>query len=149
MARCGSCNKFCATTDEGGESVDDLSVEVDASAATSWQPGDPSFVKIRAEVSVDRTSECCGDSVAEGHSNDAEDDLADDDVLVAIRDHLATTLADDEEHDVEIEEEGVSLNERTHGRNKTVVALVEWRIHCCGTKLGEGTLEAEIDFEEC
>ncbi len=159
--RCHSCNKFCST-EVGDASVGDITVEsaIDfgdksdsETVESAWKPGDPSFLSINLTASVERTSECCGDTVGEARVEVADLEVLDEVVLKAVLEHLAKDLGEDSTHDLEIEEEETSYVEDGDGKRDSPYTErldVQWRIHCCGETLGEGTTSCEIDeWEEC
>jgi hypothetical protein len=144
MARCTSCNKFCPT-EVGDPDADDIEVEIDAEAAKTWTPsaGD-AFVTISTTIIVPKTSECCGDDVAEARV-EITAEVTDEDALTAIRDHLAKPLAEDDEHDPEIETEEVSYAEEGTGKKAKEVVTAQWTLTCCGERLAEGRISGDID----
>lgn len=144
MPRCSSCNKFCSS-ETGEPSVDDIYVENSITVENkeyiqvAWKAGEPSFLSVKINVSIERTSECCGDTVQTAEI-EIEDDVKDETVLKKVLDHLTT----DGDHDLEIEEEEAVW---VDGDGKKVSDRVDvsWNISCCGEKLSEGTSSGDVD----
>lgn len=152
MPRCQNCNKFCLT-EVGEPSVDDIEIDcaiafgpqsTAETVASAWKPGDPSFLSIKAEISIEKTSECCGDDVASA-AIQLEEEIDDEDVLAKVIEHLAKVPPEGEDHEIEIEEAGTAYVEEGEGRKRAERVDVEWVITCCGETLGEGIVSDTIE----
>lgn len=144
--RCTSCNKFCSAEAEE-PSVDDITVDVDVEAAKKWKEGDPSFVTVKATVSIEKNSECCGDNVANAIV-EIEEIVDDEESLKAIQSLLTVVAPDIEEAEIEIEETEVNLVEEGVGKKATERVDVQWRIHCDDVTVGEGTSSGDVEWED-
>ena len=143
MERCQSCNKFCSAEVQE-PSVNNIEVDFDIEAMRKWKPGDESFLTITAEVELEKSSECCGDSVSSATVN-VEHDVTDEDVLLKVKNHFATISDDDADIDIE-DEECCFVEQSGKGKDKIEEHVdVQWRIYCNGDTLGEGTVSGDIE----